>query len=264
MITPESIAINWTIKLLAFAIIFQTIELIRLSPAFSDKGVWRWSILKDEFKVFPKSIQNILDKCLRYPNFLILLYIRLVCAILITVFPHPLILSILFITVFLTLLRFRGTFNGGSDYMTLVVLSALTIASIFNKHEAVVSGALWYIAIQAGLSYFISGLVKINKASWRSGKALTAFVVSGNYEQPEWLLILFKKPVISIIFSWCAMLLECFFPLAFADSTLCLVFVSAAFIFHVINFYVFGLNRFVFAWLASYPALYYASGGFYN
>ena len=40
----------------------------------------------------------------------------------------------------------------------------------------------------------------------------------------------------------------------------CAGILVAAIGFHLVNFYAFGLNRFLFAWAAAYPALYFCSG----
>jgi hypothetical protein len=39
----------------------------------------------------------------------------------------------------------------------------------------------------------------------------------------------------------------------------CVAIVAVALAFHIANVYVFGLNRFVWAWAATYPALYFCS-----
>ena len=262
MYTPELIALTWIEKLISIAIIFQTIELLQIKKVITNKGIWTWNIIKEEFEIFPKFIQRTLDIAMKYPNFLVVLYIRLVSAFTLLFISHQIPILLLLISTFLILLRWRGTFNGGSDYMTLIILTGITVASFFKSTYPIQLGCLWYIGLQACLSYFISGVVKIKGSNWRSGKALKAFLKSSNYDQSTFIDQLFNNKALVFTASWAVILLECLFPIALLDPLLCLAFISIAFIFHIGNFYVFGLNRFVFAWLASYPALYYCSGGF--
>ena len=49
------------------------------------------------------------------------------------------------------------------------------------------------------------------------------------------------------------------FPLALLDARLAAVFCSVAAVFHFLVFYFFGLNRFFWAWVATFPAILYAA-----
>src|SRR5581483_232816 len=82
-------------------------------------------------------------------------------------------------------LRWRGTYNGGSDYMTLLILLTVSAASLSGDHPRVVSVALGYIAIQSALSYFIAGIAKIRHREWRTGEALSRLLNSPVYATPE-------------------------------------------------------------------------------
>ena len=156
-------------------------------------------------------------------------------------------------------LRWRGSFNGGSDFMTLIVLMGLGLASLFPNHLLMGVGCLWYIALQTCTSYFISGLVKLKRANWRQGKALTGFIRLSIYEPGPFVKWFLESPKISLRISWVLILFECSFPLALLRFDLALAYVSFGFLFHLANFYIFGLNRFLFAWLATYPALLFAA-----
>ena len=79
--------------------------------------------------------------------------------------------------------------------MTLVVLTGLLIAhvvAIFAGHEVGWSAGLWYIAIHAISSYFMSGWVKLINKQWRNGQALNIFFILR--EQKAAHLLLLSKP----------------------------------------------------------------------
>ena len=54
---------------------------------------------------------------------------------------------------------------------------------------------------------------------------------------------------------WAVMVFELVFPLALFSQPALFIALGLAMLFHLANAYFFGLNRFVFAWLAAYPSL---------
>jgi hypothetical protein len=157
--------------------------------------------------------------------------------------------------------RFRGTFNGGSDYLTVLTTMALALAWLFDaaEHPIVGKACLGYIAVQLTLSYFIAGISKLKEADWRSGAALCGFVRSPRYGAPAFAQRLLDGKRRCQLLSWCVLLFECGFPLAWLDPRLCMALIALGFAFHLGNWLFFGLNRFVFAWAAAYPALLFGS-----
>ncbi len=256
-----STALYLTKQIISYAIILQTIELFQIRKSFSDQGVWRWENLKVEFEIFSKLTQKILAFTLKYENFLVLLSLRLVAAIYLIFYSNAFLFLYLLISTLLISLRWRGTFNGGSDYMTIIVLSALTFDSFFSTASDKVSlAAMWYITIQICSSYFISGVVKIRRSNWRNGAALRGFMSSTIYKYNAVSKLISDNKIISIILSWAIIIFEVGFVLALLNPLLCVGFIMFALAFHLANFYFFGLNRFIFAWLACYPALLFCSG----
>ena len=62
---------------------------------------------------------------------------------------------------------------------------------------------------------------------------------------------------VALAASWLVITLECGFPAALVAPELAIALLTIAGTFHVGNALVLGLNRFVWAWLAAYPALLY-------
>jgi hypothetical protein len=165
----------------------------------------------------------------------------------------------LFLSTALISLRWRGSFNGGSDFMSLIVLSALTVATAFQDNPKIAVACLWYIAIQTCTSYFIAGIIKLRRKNWRTGKALAGFLSTTIYGSSAVGQAISSRPTVAALFSWGVMLFECAFPIALLNSRLSIAFMVVAFLFHLGNFYFFGLNRFLLSWSATYPALYFIS-----
>jgi hypothetical protein len=65
---------------------------------------------------------------------------------------------------------------------------------------------------------------------------------------------------LAAIGSWTFILWECAAPLALLDTRLAVVFCAIAALFHFLVFWFFGLNRFFWAWVASFPAILWCAG----
>ncbi len=246
--------------LAAFSLLTQSLELWLLRRTVADTGVWRLALLRADFAPFPRPLRALLDGLLGYRGFRVLLLMRGLGAVALIVHPHWLVPALLLASSVLIAMRWRGSFNGGSDFMTLVVLTALSLAAGFESRPIVALGCLWYIVIQTCNSYFLAGVVKLRTASWRSGEALPDFLTHAIYENGRVMRWLPRRALHTRLASWAVIGLECTFPLALIDRRLCLGYIAMALTFHIINVYVFGLNRFVWAWAATYPALWYCSG----
>ena len=139
--------------------------------------------------------------------------------------------------------------------MNLVVALPMAIAVTLNTDSAF-AVAYAYITLQVTLSYFIAGWVKLREQEWRTGKALPLFLATPQYAVPRWISKpLSRSRILSLALSWGVILFEVTFPLAMASPRACAVALAAALLFHGVNAYILGLNRFVFAWLSAYPGV---------
>jgi hypothetical protein len=251
---------TWIQTLIAMAVILQTFEYLQMKPAFANSAPWGWPTLRRDYAHLPFRLDAFFGVLFSYRGFIKLLELRLTAGLIALFFPNAIAFGILCVTTWLIAVRWRGTFNGGSDAMTLQILLAVFVSWLFPNSPFVQKFALVYIALQLVLSYTIAGIVKLHNAQWRTGAALQDFLRFSNAtrsRKPQFKLANSKG--LSRSLSWLIIGFECAFPLAVMNSTLCLIMLSFAFLFHLANFYFFGLNRFVFAWVAAYPALYLVS-----
>jgi len=259
MIESPQAALFWTQKLIALAIALETLELLKTRDTLSENGIWKWSILKKEFEVFPNVFQKFFALIFSYNNFTYLLLARLTLAILAIFFYWPTPIILLSILTVFTYMRWRGTVNGGSDYMTIIVLLTLAIAMTFETSPKIVLACLWYITIQTCSSYFIAGISKLKQKGWRNGEALGAYLCSNLYVTPLAAQRFATNSFLILLASWTIIIFECAFPFALVRPDICAALIGIALVFHLANFYIFGLNRFLFTWSATYPALYFCA-----
>lgn len=246
-------ALFLTRALAAFAIALQTLELLALRRHFADDGLWAWPVLRRDFEAWPRPLRASLDAVLSARGFFALLFARLVLASMAPLFAWT--WPALFVLSVLVVMRFRGSFGGGSDTMTLVIASALGAHALFSADDFGTVVCLAYIALHATLSYFVAGLVKVRSSLWRSGGALRHFLVASAYPVPPAVRAFAgQRPGLVRAATYGVLAFELAFPIVFVRAAT-LPMLALAFVFHLANFAVFGLNRFVWAWLAAYPAI---------
>jgi hypothetical protein len=64
-----------------------------------------------------------------------------------------------------------------------------------------------------------------------------------------------RRPWLACLGAWAFIGWECAAPLALLHPLVALVFCTIALLFHFLVFWFFGLNRFFWAWLATFPAI---------
>ncbi len=257
MIAFESVQmiLFWTQLLAGLACLLQTLEYLALRSYWSNSGPWSAKNLSAEYGRFRALArigfsQHVLELMIaaRFAASIFLLGSFLAPQIVTSLSLAALALSTLYIAV-----RFRGSFNGGSDSMTFHVLLSCLVASLW-PHLALTS--VHYITALVVLSYFVGGIVKLRSANWRSGLALKAIF---EHSQARHAGLLSLRPLSAnsyLLISWLIIGWECLFPAALLNSSLLWFFLISGGVFHFANFLVFGLNRFFWIWLAAYLAVY--------
>jgi len=252
--------------LFACSALVQTIEYLHMGHAMNGSGLWVWRIQRADIP--GAALRQLFDALFAQPVFKTLLWARLLALLSLALQGSGLMnVAFLFITHVVVLIRWRGAFNGGSDFMTLVVLTGLLLAQlILNVTEASSAhtdlawrACFWYIAIQSITSYFVSGSVKLLRPEWRNGQALTIFLnaaIHGPLPEKHWL----RQRWLARLASWGFILWECAAPLVLLEQRWAVLFCLMAALFHFLVFWYFGLNRFFWAWVASFPAIVWCAG----
>jgi hypothetical protein len=248
--------------LLGWSLLLQTLEFFRLLKM---DRVGSWALQREEVPSRPSWVRRLLDHTVQGAGYVWLLMVRLCLAL--TLLAGEVTLSsalLLFVTSVLLLFRWRGAFNGGSDFMTLVGVSGLLIAQVVSAFtdDAVLGwrAGLWYVTVHVVSSYFVSGWVKLLRPEWRNGRAMTIFLDGGVYG-PLAPRSVYRLHAVARLVSWTFTVWEGCFPLALFDVRIAWFMCCIAPVFHFLVYWHFGLNRFFWAWLATYPAVLYCALG---
>ncbi|HEY6529904.1 MAG TPA: HTTM domain-containing protein [Cellvibrionaceae bacterium] len=154
----------------------------------------------------------------------------------------------------LSLKRFGGPYCGGSDLMTLQVSLSMAVAES-TSNPIWCLGASGYLCIQVCLSYWQSGWVKLINPEWRKGSALQEVFAFTHYPVSEATRSWARHPRLLLVMSWAIILVEFLFPLSLYHATSLYAALLFMGIFHLANAWFFGLNRFFWIWLATYPVV---------
>jgi hypothetical protein len=260
---PTLMAIRATEIVFALSLTIQTLEYLRMGKATADDAFWSWQLQRADIpNAFVRALLDVLFKPRVHQLHLVL---RLCAAVVLALQGASLpLIGFLFVGNLLILIRWRGAFNGGSDFMTLVVLTGLLISQVVGAFGNVQLGWLagfWYIAIQAITSYFMSGAVKLLRREWRNGSAMTIFL-NGAIYGPLSATHPLRNKWLAMLGSWGFIVWEILFPISLVDPRLAAVFCAVAALFHFLVFWFFGLNRFFWAWLCAFPAIIWCSAQF--
>lgn len=153
--------------------------------------------------------------------------------------------------------RLHGPLCGGSDSMHFQVQLGLLAGSLGFVVPWLPKAGLAWIAAQSALSYFLAGAAKLRNRRWRNGAALETLLKSdGPYSVPPGIRRWASTPAACALLAWILIGLELAFPtILITPGAGKLGLIAVGFIFHALNAVTLGLNRFIWAWAATYPAL---------
>jgi len=160
----------------------------------------------------------------------------------------------LFINVLFVLRRFQGPYNGGSDLLSMLLITSLAAVHFVpeGRWQEYIFG---YLGLQVVFSYFKSGWSKVIHRDWRTGQALVDVFEFSVYPASDATRAWAVHPRLLLAMAWAVILFELLFPLALLSREALVIGLTVAMSFHVANFVLFGFNRFVWVWAAAYPSL---------
>jgi len=285
MLADPTQALRCALGLLGWAIALQCLEDWQLARSVLARRVATWPVLGSDLARSSPRGYALLGLIFAPHRARLWLGLRLGCAVLLMaqVAMHAVRIADCFLVVPLWMLhllsqvRWRGALNGGSDLMTLSMLNSFLLGYLLSLLMAEGGGwapgsgshgldpsflperaALWLICIHLLTSYFVSGTVKLLQPAWRQGTALRHFLdtaVHGPLHPGSWLRVRW----ISALLAWSFMVWEALMPLSLLHPWLAVAACLLAALFHLLVFVYFGLNRFLWIWIAGFPALLFAA-----
>lgn len=253
-------AITWTARLAGICCAVLSTEVLLDRRHYSDAGLLGWPVMQSRHRSLVASwYAPVFGLLLNYPAFLTQTLLRLASGLALALLgPHGTV-GLVALTLALAaglLFQLRSAFGtDGADQMNGLTLGALLLDQVCSSPR-VRSAVLWFLALQLVLSYFIAGLAKFRGEEWRQGRAAWAIFSTRMYGAPPLGLWLKRHPKVSCALSWSVMVAETAYPVVLvAPAPVAVTILAAGLFFHGINAVLMGLNTFLWAFVAVYPAL---------
>jgi uncharacterized membrane protein YphA (DoxX/SURF4 family) len=149
----------------------------------------------------------------------------------------------------------------GSDDMSVIVTTALAVATIAAGDRLIVIIALAFITAELCICYATSGISKLIGSRWRSGDALIGIMRTASYGHQAMAGMFDRLPSAARLASWFVICGEIAFPvLVILGGIAGIAALIIAACFQLMIAVTMGLNRFVPWFLTSYPAALWVVG----
>ncbi len=145
-----------------------------------------------------------------------------------------------------------------ADQMVLVVFAGATVAEagLALDRDALVLGGLGFVAAQAGLAYFVAGVAKRAGPAWRAGDAVRAIVDTTAFGLAPVSDALHRSASAARAASFVVVAYEVAFPVVFLlPVEAAAAYLGVGLLLHLGIAAVMGLNLFLWAFAAAYPAI---------
>ena len=159
------------------------------------------------------------------------------------------------------LLHVRSPYGSdGSEHMGTITLSSATLARLFDDDQAARDACVRFIAGQSVLSYGAAGLAKLVSPPWRDGSASRDVVRTRMYGHRPTYELFKRYPQLEKVLGPGTIVGEMAFPaVLLAPGPIAKLLLAIGTSFHVANGVVMGLNRFIWSFLGTYPAIAYVA-----
>ena len=244
----------------AICVVLSSLEFLLRPRLIDDASLMSWPLFRLRHPWFIEgAVGGALDRVLAYPTVFTIIAARLAAATFLVVgveasVPHLALLATVALTT--STMMLRTTFGlEGSDQVVLLLFVTLTLIFV-HPSPIVIDIGLWFIALQTALAYFTSGIYKITSRTWLDGSALVGIFGTQAYGHPAVARLLALHPQATTWLSRLFCAAECAFPLVLVLPASALPpFLVGGLLFHLCCAFFMGLNNFLWAFVAMYPAV---------
>jgi len=259
-----------------FGVILDSFELLAARRLYAAGGIFdrgtkptyqrREGEAPDIFSSYTRffSVLGVLDSFVTYRIFVGIICLQIAMAVFAVVAPvaAPYALALTICMRLVPMVRHGAYGSEGADHVLLIVLAAL-LTYYLAPSPLARRGVMWFIAAETMLAYITAGVVKARNHRWRQGTALTHILSTNLFKCPLFLEVFAERQKLNRALCRSVIVFECAAPLlVLLGPAGCLVFIVMGVVFHLSIAAAQGLNLFVFAFFATYPALLFTSADF--
>jgi hypothetical protein len=151
--------------------------------------------------------------------------------------------------------------KGADAQLTLITYSAMAL-TLLSDTPVAAGYCLDFLTLQLCLAYFAAGSHKLRSPYWRSGYALPGLLSARLFGFPGFGAWLDRHGLVAWCLSWATIGWQVSFPVVLiAPREIGLFYLACGVLFHLSTAFTMGLNKFIWAFLALYPAAIYCMMG---
>lgn len=260
---------QWISLVGGVGIVLAASEELVMRPIYADDGLLSWQVLQvGRPRSLVPQVQRLVDRLFRPRAYMGLLVVKMLTALVLVAVSliNPRDRSAMgllagALLVQLLLMKRRSVYGlDGADQMYAVVFLGLAVYELMPQGSLASVAGLIYIGAQTVLSYLIAGIAKITGPSWRDGRAIGGIMTTKIYGNSAAAAVFRGRATLGLITCWLVITFEVTFVAAFfVDREIMWVMLAAGVLFHAANAALMGLNSFLMAFVASYPAVAYVN-----
>ncbi|AVH55864.1 MULTISPECIES: hypothetical protein [Streptomyces] len=247
--------LDLVVRLAAGASLVSCAELLTSRRQLAPGGWLDWEILRLVPRYVRRSFPAVLaNHCFVHPRYQLLLWAQSVLSAALFVWPRlwPVALCVAVLHV-AEMTRDRWS-SDGADELIVIVLVAAAIGYQPGSRVAA-TACLAFLSLQLTIGYATAGLSKAQSATWRSGYAVVGILRTTIYGDPRLARILARHSLAASLLAWTVILGELALgAIWFLPGVLIPPFLACGLLFHVGCARLMGLNTFLWAFPALYPA----------
>ncbi|MFD8383907.1 alpha/beta fold hydrolase [Streptomyces sp. NPDC059679] len=242
-----------------------SLEQIATSAQFADAGLFSWPIGKLRVPQRWRAVgDNHLDKVFGYPNVMAMVHTRGLAGLGLLLpgasrAQRGVLAATMCATGYGLQTRVPYGFDG-SDHFAFLNYACAVLEKAFPHDERAREAVVTFLAAQACLSYFTSGAAKLVSPVWRDGSAIPRIFRTATYGDSLFYRTVRDRPWLAKAVAWSTIAGEMAFPLVLvAPKPVARGILATGTAFHLGNARFMGLNRFVWSFGATYPAVVHVS-----
>ncbi|MFG1945696.1 hypothetical protein [Nonomuraea sp. NPDC048826] len=248
----------------AVGLALASMEYLARPEMFEDTGLMSWEVERLRIRMLAGKKADWLNVIFKPPGIHIMLNLRLVAALTL-VNPRTdkttrdFAVAFIAVTNYMLAVRIRAG-TDGTEHMSQLTYLALLATRFFPNDPKARAASAWFIGGQCMLSYLAAGLAKAAGPSWRQGQAMPGIFRTYVYGDERIYKIFKDRPTLSKLAGWGVIVGESILPLALVlpkKSAWAMLGTGVAF--HAGNAAFMGLNRFLWSFVGTYPAVIYMS-----
>jgi hypothetical protein len=248
---------------LAIAILISSLEYLSLRREFRSDGMFSWDVFGHKpFAV--SSLTRLRNAILGAQGSVVVLFIRIAAGLGLLFNVVHLDARVCFPCLALImateiLLLYRNPFPlEGADQMCIIVAAGLLVAMVNQSLLTWHILGFGFISAQVCLAYLTAGVTKALSPVWRDGTALYKIMNTATFGHLAGARLLRGRRAVGLALCWTIIVFEVLFPLTLVlPSKWLILFFIVGILFHVGNALLMGLNIFVWAYAATYPAVWF-------